>query len=164
VGLRPDGGATDSSTYFKRIRGQICGEDNNIRMRIVGPKSWSQQMKDATLEELADFPWISVPEACAFHRQRQLLFAGLGRQPKDCCHADSERAMLGLVTEGLGLCLMREEIAQSGQRDGGMVTWNGPVSDLHLRFVIPTIRRDEPIGRALMDATVRSWGHRAGAT
>lgn len=135
----------------------------SVRMRIVGPRPWAQQIRDASLEELADFPWISSPESCAYHRQRQVVFSGSGRKPRDCCYADSERAMLGLVIEGLGLCLVREEITHSGQRDGSLAVWNGTIADLHLRFAIPTIRRDEPIGRALMDASVRAWGQRVGS-
>jgi len=132
----------------------------SVRLRVVGPRAWAQKLKDATIEELADFPWVAAPDTCAYHRHRQFVFASLGRQPQDSCHADTERAMMGLVSEGLGLCLMREELAQAGQRDGNMAIWDGAVPDLHLRFVIPTLRRDEPIGRALMESAVRPWGQR----
>lgn len=130
----------------------------SVRMRIVGPRAWTKQLATATVRELADFPWVDTPATCAHARHRQTLFAQCGRQPSGLFQADTERAFYAIAVEGLALTLLREEIALVGQREGVLALWPGSVADLHLRFVIPTIRRDEPIGRALFDAAQRSWG------
>ena len=131
---------------------------SNVRMRVVGPWAWAQQLATASVRELADFPWVDTPTTCAYSRHRHMLFANSGRQPTGVFQVDSECALYGVAAEGLGLSLLREEMALTGQRDGVLAVWPGAVPDLHLRFVISTIRRDEPIGRALVDAALRSWG------
>lgn len=128
-----------------------------VRMRVVGPPSWSGTLSSASLRELADFPWVDTPPTCAYARHRQVLFANSGRQPTGRFQADTERGLCGLVAEGLALSVLRDDLALTGERDGSLAIWPGNVPDLHLRFVIATLRRDEPLGRAVIDAAVRSW-------
>jgi DNA-binding transcriptional LysR family regulator len=130
----------------------------SVRMRVIGPHAWAKQLSTATVRDLADFPWVDTPAGCAHTHHRQSLFAQCGRQPTGRFHADSERALYGIAAEGLALSLLREDVAFAGQREGDLALWPGIFPDLQLRFVIPTIRRDEPIGRALVDAALRSWG------
>jgi DNA-binding transcriptional LysR family regulator len=129
----------------------------NVRLRVVGPRSWAQQLDSATIDELADFPWVETPALCAHARHRVALFANSVRQPIGRFFADSERAHYGIAAEGLALSLMREDVALAGKDGGDLAIWPGAVRDLHLRFVIPTIRKDEALGRALSHAALRSW-------
>lgn len=128
-----------------------------VPLRVVAPQAWSRQIQAATLVELADFPWIDAPEGGALTIHRQQLFAPTGGQPTRLLWADTERAVYGLAAEGLAVGLLREDLALAGQRAGDLCLWPGTVPDLHLRFVLPMIRRDEDIGRALADAVDRSW-------
>jgi DNA-binding transcriptional LysR family regulator len=129
----------------------------NAQIRIVGPKAWAKQLETAKVQDLADFPWVDTPEACAYTLHRQIFFANTGRHPAKGFYADTESAHYGLVTEGLALSFMREDLAQHGQRDGQLVLWPGTVPDLRLNFVIPSIRKDELLGRALLDSALRTW-------
>lgn len=128
-----------------------------VPLRVVGPKAWSRQLEPADLGELADFPWVDLAEGGAYTIHRQQLFAGTNSQPTCALCADSERAIYGIVAEGLAVGMLREELATAGRDAGDLCIWPGPVPDLHLRFVIPTIRREEQVGRALVDAVSRSW-------
>ncbi len=58
-------------------------------------------------------------------------------------------------SESLAVSLLREDLALVGQEAASSRC--GQVPGLRLRFVLPTIRRDEPIGRALIDAVACSW-------
>lgn len=136
----------------------------NFRMRVVGPRSWARQLDGSVLSDLADFPWVDAPEHCAFTFHRRFLFAESGRQPVGRFQVNSERALYGIVTEGQVLSLLREDHALAGQQAGELALWPGTVPALRLSFVLPTIRQDEPIGRALFDAVSQVWGlSRAGA-
>ncbi len=128
-----------------------------VPLRVVGPQGWSRELESASLEQLTDFPWVdgSVGGALAYHRRE--LFAATGSQPACPFTADTDRAIAGIVTEGLALGLLREDLALAGEQAGDLCLWPGEVPDLLLRFVLPMIRRDEDIGRALADAVDRSW-------
>jgi len=134
-----------------------------VRMCVVGPRSWSRQLDTASLTELADFPWVDGLDQGGMTTHRQALFAQSLRSPASRFHADSERAVYGIVAEGLAVSLLREDLALTGQEAGDLTIWPGQVPDLHLRFVIPAIRRDEPIGQALFTAVLRAWGHDGGS-
>lgn len=133
-----------------------------VRVRVVGPRSWSRQLETASLADLADFPWVAGLDQGGLTAHRQILFAQSLRSPTSRFHADSERAVYGIVSEGLAVSLLREDLALAGQEAGDLAIWPGLVPDLHLRFVIPTIRREEPIGQALFTAVLRAWGHEPG--
>lgn len=100
----------------------------------------------------------ACPHHSPFTLHRQALFATCGRLPHGCFQADSERAMWSLAAEGLALTLLREDFALEGQQAGALSLWPGAVPDLPLRFVLPTIRQDEPLGEALFVAVMRAWG------
>lgn len=136
----------------------------SVRLRVVGPQAWSRQLESASLEELTDFPWVDGPEGGALAQHRQQIFASTGGQPSCPFCADTERAIYGIVTEGLAVGLLREDLALAGQRAGDLCLWPGEVPDLHLRFAMPMIRRDEDIGRALADAVDRSWSSESSRT
>jgi DNA-binding transcriptional LysR family regulator len=133
-----------------------------VRLSVVGPRAWARQLQHASVGELADFPWVDAPAHSAFTLHRQSLFASSGRLPTSLFQADSERALYGIAAEGLALTLLREDLALTGQEAGDLAIWPGQVPDLHLRFVIPAIRRDEPIGQALFTAVLRAWGQDRG--
>lgn len=129
-----------------------------VRLSVVGPRAWSRQLEHASVGELADFPWVDAPAHSPFTLHRQSLFASSGRLPTGRFQADSERALYGIAAEGLALTLLREEVALAGKEVGDLAIWAGEVPDLPLRFVLPTIRQDEPIGKALFSAVLRAWG------
>ncbi len=130
-----------------------------VRLSVVGPRSWARQLEQATIGELADFPWVDAPPHSAFTSHRQSLFASSGRLPTGCFQADSERALYGIVAEGLALSLLREDVALAGQAAGDLTIWPGQVPDLMLRFILPMIRQEEPIGQALFAAVMKAWGN-----
>jgi len=80
-----------------------------------------------------------------------------GYPPAGRFHAGAESALYGMIAEGLAVGLMREDLALKGQKSGVLSLWPGRVPSLHLRFVLPSICRDEPVGCALTEAAMRTW-------
>ena len=148
-------GAVHEAGLATRVLGQV-------RLRVAGPPAWAQQLAQASLGELADYPWVDAPHHSPFTLHRQALFASSGLLPTGCFQADSERAFYGIAAEGLALTLLREDLALEGQKTGELAVWPGAVPDLPLRFVLPTIRQDEPLGQALFAAVLRVWGNGRG--
>lgn len=130
---------------------------SQIRLRVVGPSAWARRLTIASVGDLADFPWIDLPERCAFTLHRRLLFARSARQPVSCLQADGEPVLAALAAEGQALSLLREELALQGQQAGSLALWPGTVPNLHLHFILPLFRQHEPIGKALEETVLRSW-------
>lgn len=144
-------GAVHESGLATRNLGQI-------RLCVVGPHAWAEQLESASIDDLADYPWVDAPAHSAFTLHRQALFAPSGRLPVGRYHADSEIASSGIAAEGLALALLREDLAHAGQEAGRLAIWPGRVPELPLRFAVPSIHQDKLIGQALFAAVLRAWG------
>ena len=123
-----------------------------ITLKIVGPVNWAEKLRNADWETLATFPWLSTPEKCSFHRLTRQLIARAGVTPMTVIEADQESTLRGLVAAGMGLSLMREEVAATAVAQGEAFIWNGDQERTQLWFIYPKAMKSDPKVIAMLEA------------
>jgi DNA-binding transcriptional LysR family regulator len=128
---------------------------------VVGSASCWPQLQTATLEQLCEMPWLAAPGTSTQAVLLEQLFKGRAVLPPHIVEVDQETTRFCLVLEGIGLCLMRKELAQQHRRDGKVVVWPGKGPSTTLSFVHLAERRDELVLRATTQIVTRLWNSAA---
>ena len=82
-----------------------------LHYRIAAPFSFSQRVLHAGWREIADMPWIGAPATSHAQTLLRDLFARQGLLPNITLESDHTAAPQSLVRSGLGLALLREDVA-----------------------------------------------------
>lgn len=82
-------------------------------------------LASASIDEVAQAPWVSTPPDCGLRLQLETFFRSSGRDLPAGPTADSEGAVRGMVASGLGAGLMRRDQAEDVARMGQGVIWPG---------------------------------------
>ena len=132
--------------------------------RVAAPREWADRVDGAQWDEIAQLPWISTPELSTHTRLVSDLFAQQSLPPPSASvQADDEKVLTNLVTSGVGLALVRDDIARKLERAGDLVVWTRAAVDTALWFVCLAKRADEPIIAALLDVVHKTWNLDAAA-
>ncbi|WP_420224471.1 LysR family transcriptional regulator [Pigmentiphaga litoralis] len=115
-----------------------------IHYRVVGPPSFKDRLLHAGWRELADMPWIG----CSPQHHAQVLlrdmFARQGLSPNVAIDMDEFASPHSLVRAGVGLALLREDIAvPAGARDE-MAIWPHARASALLSFIHGTTTANDP--------------------
>ncbi|MGY0832167.1 LysR family transcriptional regulator [Azospirillum argentinense] len=128
-----------------------------VRLRVVGPAAWRDRLAGAGWSDLAALPWVGTPPRCSFHLIAARAFARNGVAPGTIIEVDQESALKGLVTEGLGLALLREEQALAAAAAGEVALWPGEALRSHIHLILPLDKEGEPALQALRAAVRTVW-------
>ena len=71
--------------------------------------------------------------------------------------ADDETVITSLVVAGLGVALVRDEVARARAAEGELVIWPGVAIETTLWFVYPATRAEEPAISALVGLVRDAW-------
>ena len=85
------------------------------------------------------------------------LFAERGSAPTRLIEADNEAVIRSLVASGLGVALVREDLAQEGETAGELVVLPEARLATTLQFIYAREKREEPEVRALLDVISDVW-------
>jgi DNA-binding transcriptional LysR family regulator len=152
-------GELDASFYFGEVTDAairalaLC----EIAYRVVAPAAWSARLDGARWDAMAALPWIVTPEISSHRRLMQALFDRHGATPAKVVEADNEAVIANLVGSGVGLSLLREDLAEDRARAGARAIWQGPRPTTNLWFVYRAERKDDPILAALKAALADAW-------
>jgi DNA-binding transcriptional LysR family regulator len=124
---------------------------------VVAPAAWAGRIAGAGWADIAGLPWIGTPAHSSQHRLVADMFAEHGMAWSSVVEVDQEASMRSLVAMGVGLCLLREDVAQEAARHGQMVVWPGarracPLSLIHLKG-----RAGDALVDALRQAVLEAW-------
>jgi DNA-binding transcriptional LysR family regulator len=125
--------------------------------RIVGPVAWRERLEKADWESLAAMPWVGTPKRSSQHWLTAQMAQRSGRALNFVVEADQESSMVDLMRTGVGLCLMREELAQAAQARGELVVWQGAGQACPLNFVYPASRSEDRVVAALRQVLAQVW-------
>lgn len=129
-----------------------------ISLRIVAPTKWKEQLVDASWQDIVKLPWISTPENCSFRKIASRMFARHSVMPRIVIEADQERLLSDLVTQGIGLSLLREDIAVAAEADGKIVIWSPGIEIDHLYFIYRDTEEKSPLMQAIIPLVHHIWG------
>jgi DNA-binding transcriptional LysR family regulator len=148
----------EASFYF----GPPPGDDlastalREMLYRVMLPAAWADTLGNATWPTLAEQPWVVAPQPSSHHRLVMGLFDG-GDPPQKIIEADSESVINNLVESGVGVSLIRDEIAAQSTEAGRSAIW--PLRDVTttLWLLHRHDRATDPMIAALRDVAERLW-------
>lgn len=129
----------------------------SLTYRVVGPVAWSAMLADGALKTLAGLPWIVTPPGSSHHDMMCALFQGSGLAPRSVAEVNNYLLVRSLVSNGVGISLMREDHALAAQREGEVCVSPTPVPGTNLMFAMPKARRREPALAALAASVRQVW-------
>jgi len=153
-------GRLDASFYF----GDEPGRDvTALRLResvycVTGPAAWADRVRRADWSEIAALPWILTPAISTHNRLVTRLFEDQGIEPPQRrIEADTESVIENLVVSGVGVSLMREELAQERAAAGEICIWDKAKVRTTLWFVCAAGREEDPLLKALFGLLRETW-------
>ena len=152
-------GSLDASFYFGALpEADLNGMPlRDIVYRVTLPVAWADKLLDAPWETVAEQPWIVAPEPSS-HRQLVIdLFRDPVPVPERIIEADNESVINNLVESGVGVSLIRDEIASQSVDAGRSVVWPGLQVTTKLWFVYSAARAADPLLAALLDTLHNVW-------
>lgn len=153
-------GDLDASFFFGPDPGPEFGA---VRLREIGyrvatPAAWARELADAGWETLVERPWVVTPEGSSHRGLVLQMFGEHGARPERMIEADNESLILNLVESGVGISLVREEVAQPAVEEGRLAFWQDVELRTGLWLVYPLGRRDDAVIDALLRMIVEVWG------
>jgi DNA-binding transcriptional LysR family regulator len=122
---------------------------------IVIPVSWANRLSGASWDVLAAQPWIMTPPVSTHYALASSLFAAHGIAPSRRVEADHEAVVNSLVAAGLGVALMRQDLADHAPET--IAIWGDTRIVTTLSFLYRREREDDPPIRALRDVVGAVW-------
>jgi DNA-binding transcriptional LysR family regulator len=125
--------------------------------RVVAPADWRARVADASWDDVVAMPWIMTPPISSMTALADELFSARGVSPARRIEADNEAVIRSLVMSGLGVALMREDLALDAADAGEVALWEGARLETTLQFIHLAQRKDDPEIRALLDVLHHVW-------
>ncbi len=125
--------------------------------RVAAPVAWRERLVGADWPQVARMPWVIPPEVSTHHHLAHALFDRHGVKPERVFEADQEAVIASLVTSGIGMALMREEIALEKAAHGEVCLWGEVRVETPLWFIYQRERENDPAIRAVLDLQREIW-------
>jgi DNA-binding transcriptional LysR family regulator len=153
-----DAGFFMGGGFHSNVRGMPLAE---LGYRVVAPAAWAEKVKDANWDAIAALPWVRPPRDSPHQRMQESLFAPRCLNPATVVAADQESSISTLVKAGVGLGLMREDLARAAEAAGEVCIWQRAAATTQLSFVHARGREDDPVIGALLDVVGGVWEKRS---
>jgi len=150
-------GELDASFYFGVLPQDLAGVAlRTMTYRVVAPRELAQGIDGQDWPRIAALPWIVTPERSSHRHLVEQLFAERGTELVPAIEADNESVITNLIESGVGVGLVREEIAQ-GPHEGDVVVWPGATTQTELWLVHAPDRRFDPLVVAILEVLQEIW-------
>jgi len=152
-------GELDASFYYGEIEHPSV-EGLRLRAstyRVAAPAAWKMRVVDADWGAIATQPWVITPSISTHHKLVRALFDKHGIEPTKVVEADQESVIANLVISGVGLSLIREDLALEKEAAGEVCLWRDVRLETTLWFIYLQARKDDPAIRALLGVLRDTW-------
>lgn len=155
-------GELDASFYYGELEHPSVAASalREITYRIVAPSAWEERLSQASWPDIAGEPWVMTPPISTHHQIASGLFERHGITPTKVVEADDEFVVSSLVESGLGMGLMREDLAEESAARGSICLWRDVRLTTMLKFIHLRERGAEPVIGALDDILRDVWALR----
>ncbi|MDT1064136.1 LysR family transcriptional regulator [Paracoccus sp. CPCC 101403] len=126
--------------------------------RLVIPARWDQEFDGRSLSQLAEVPWIRVAPRSGHQEIMQDILKDSTIRPIETVEADHEQLMRALVAAGVGVGVLREELALEARAAGEVKFFGDRVATTRLAFVYAEDRADDQAIRAILGELSDIWG------
>ncbi|MBV8049519.1 MAG: LysR family transcriptional regulator [Paludibacterium sp.] len=124
---------------------------------LAMPCAWRERLDGGQIRELGKLPWIGLSQFSSFHRLTSELWRELSIAPRKVAECDHLDTLVSLVTAGVGVGLLREEIALGLEAEGALYVVPGVRKRYDLQFIYPADRESDPVIRLLLDTLNEVW-------
>jgi DNA-binding transcriptional LysR family regulator len=158
-------GTLDASYYYGELSDPAVSgiELRKAVYRIAAPAAWRERIEPASWPQIAAEPWIVTPSISTHHQLASALFQTHGITPSKVVQADDEFVVGSLIEAGVGVGLMREDIALERAQQGAVCLWREVRMETPLRFIFLRSREADPVLRALVGILADVWQLRGDA-
>jgi DNA-binding transcriptional LysR family regulator len=132
-----------------------------LTYRVAAPAAWGERVREADEAAIAALPWIMTPPISTHHALATHFFAARGLAPTTVVEADNELVIRSLVVAGVGVALVREDLALEAAAEGGLCLWDDVRIETDLQFLWPAARGAEPPLAALIRLVRDGWSPEA---
>jgi DNA-binding transcriptional LysR family regulator len=141
------------------VPADMCGiELRKITFRIVAPALWQRRLEGASWSDTALMPWIRTTRPSAHHEMVTSVLEQLSIKPVEIVEADHELIVRSLIVAGLGIGLLREDVALEAQKAGEVIILGEETAQTTLSFVYLSNRAQDPSIRATARVLQEIWG------
>ena len=157
-------GTLDASYFYGElgdaaVTGLRLGD---VVYRIAAPAAWAGQVREAGWKDIAALPWIIPPAISTHHKLAYAALRAHGVEPSRVVEADQEAVVASLVVSGVGIALIREDMALEKEAGGEICLWSDTRLVTPLWFIQLREREFDPLIQALLAVQRDVWGLRAG--
>ena len=125
---------------------------------VVAPPAWAGKIAEAGWQEVAAMPWVGTPVYSSQHRLVREMFQEYGGELTTVAEADQESSMASLVKMGVGLCLLRNDVAMAAQGKGELIIWDKIEQHCALSFIYLKSCSSDVGVNALLGVVKDVWG------
>lgn len=141
---------------------QVPARLSAIRLRtvnyvVLAPAALAEALGKAGWRDVAAMPWISPPNRSHVRAIQNAMFANQGVMPNVVIECDHLSAIEGMVRSGLGLALMREDVATAMAADGDYFIWPHVNLATQLVFVFRASEESSPATIGMISVLKRCW-------
>ena len=129
----------------------------DLAFRIIVPSTWAGRLATADWKTIAAEPWLTTPPISTHHALATELFAAHGIEPTRQVEADHEAVISSLVAAGIGVALMREDMAVADAAAGRVAIWGDTRLPTRLQFIFRRDRENDPAIHAVRDVVSDVW-------
>jgi len=149
----------DASFYYgERTDPSIASVPlTGIVYRVVAPIEWAARIAQSGWAEIEREPWILTPSISTHWQLANELFRAHGVSPSKVVEADDENLIMSLVTSGMGMALMREDLALEKARANVLCLWDEARVTTSLQFIYLASRAQDPEICALVEGLREVW-------
>ena len=123
----------------------------------VGPVDYGKALAQAGWRAVAALPWIAGPDRSHVSRLLRQLFAQQGVLPNEAVECDQLPSMLDLVRSGLGMGLVREDLALVAAEKGEVAIWPHGRIESQLSFIYRLVEEHDPAIVGMLSVLRDHW-------
>ena len=152
-------GALDASFYYGNLVHPTVHAValRPVAYRVVAPMAWRERVANAGWDDIAALPWIMTPSISTHSALAHQMFEARGVAPSRRIEADHEAVISSLVVAGVGVALMREDLALEAAAANDVCLWGDARAETSLQFIYLDERKADPVVRALSDVVQDVW-------
>lgn len=132
-------------------------ELRQLTYRVVAPPPYRDQIVTAGWKDIAAMPWIRTAKHSSQSRLAEEMFREQGLEPRHVIELDEEASLKNLVNAGVGLCLMREDLAARAAEVDEVVIWEHARRRTALYFIYLTAREHDPAIVGILSILKKIW-------
>ena len=125
--------------------------------RVVAPPAWREKIEQADWAEIAALPWIRAPRMSPHLQMVNEMFQRHQLEPFKVVEADQEQTIRTLITAGVGLGLMREDLAFAAHSAGEVCVWRKARPTTALSFIYLRERASDAVVAAMENVVRSIW-------